>query len=130
MNERDLLEGFERCTLPAASFHHADHVHVVWAYLREMPMRAALERFQTALKRFATHHGKPNLYHETITCAFVFLVNERMHRHADNDWESFCRNNPDLLTWKPSILDRYYLAETLHSELARRTFVFPDRVVG
>jgi hypothetical protein len=28
--------------------------------------------------------------------------------------------------WKPSILDRYYSAETLRSELARKTFVMPD----
>jgi hypothetical protein len=105
-------------------------VHVVWAYLREMPWQQALARFQAALKRFAAHHDKPNLYHETITCAYVLLINDRMQRSAASSFDEFCRDNADLLTWKPSILERYYHADTLKSELARRTFVFPDRSIG
>jgi hypothetical protein len=31
-----------------------------------------------------------------------------------------------LLTWQPSILNRYYSKELLASDLARRTFVMPD----
>ncbi|HJT16198.1 MAG TPA: hypothetical protein VJ853_02360 [Thermoanaerobaculia bacterium] len=130
MTERELVAGFEACALPNQSFHHTDHVHVVWAYLREMPWPQALERFQSALRRFAAHHGKPNLYHETITCAYVLLINDRMHRAPASSFDDFCRDNADLLTWKPSILERYYRAETLHSELARQTFVFPDRTIG
>lgn len=126
MTERELVDGFESCTLANHAFHHADHVHVVWSYLREMPWAAALERFRGALQRFASHHGKPNLYHETITCAYVLLVHDRMQRAPSSSWDDFCRDNADLLSWKPSILARYYRPETLHSELARRSFVFPD----
>jgi hypothetical protein len=129
MTEEELLEGFETCTLPNTSFHHADHVHVVWSYLRRWPLPAALERFQTALKRFATHHGVPGLYHETITCAFAVLVNERIQADPGvTTWEEFCERNPEVLTWRPSILDRYYRRETLESDRARRIFLFPDRL--
>ena len=38
--------------------------------------------------------------------------------------------NRDLLTWKPSILERYYTSDTLFSDRARRSFVLPDRVVA
>jgi hypothetical protein len=41
--------------------------------------------------------------------------------------EEFVARHPDLITWKPSILDRYYRPETLRSDLARRVFVLPDR---
>ena len=125
MTEEELVDGFESCTLPNSSFHHPDHVHVVWSYLRRMPLPAALERFQSSLKRFAAHHGKPGLYHETITCAYVVLVNQRMLQ--GETWEEFCERNPDVLTWRPSILDRYYRRETLESDLARRIFLLPDR---
>jgi hypothetical protein len=128
MNERDLVDGFESCTLPNTAFHHPDHVHVVWAYLQQMPFDAALQRFREALQRFAVHHGKPGLFHETITCAYVVLVHERMQgRGSAGSWEDFCRDNPDVLTWRPSILDRYYRPETLGSDLARRVFILPDR---
>jgi len=125
MTEEELIEGFEGCTLPNGSFHHPDHVHIVWSYLHRMPFAAALERFQTSLKRFAAHHGKPGLYHETITCAYVVLVNQRMRE--GETWQAFAERNPDVLTWRPSILDRYYRRETLDSDLARRVFVLPDR---
>lgn len=127
MNDRELVAGFEACTLSA--FHHADHVHVVWSYLQQMTMTEALERFREALKRFAAHNGKPGLYHETITCAFVVLVHERMQSRPAASWDDFCRENPDVLAWRPSVLDRYYRPETLSSELARRVFVLPDRAV-
>ena len=125
MTEEELVDGFESCTLPNSSFHHPDHVHVVWSYLRRMALPAALERFQASLKRFAAHHGVPGLYHETITCAYVVLVNQRMVE--GETWEEFCGRNPDVLKWRPSILDSYYRPETLKSDLARRVFLLPDR---
>jgi hypothetical protein len=50
-----------------------------------------------------------------------------MQARGATSWEDFCRDNPDVLTWRPSILDRYYRPETLGSDLARRVFVLPDR---
>jgi hypothetical protein len=59
------------------------------------------------------------------------LINERLDgRPRDDTWTDFADANGDLLTWRPSVLDRYYEPETLASERARRTFVFPDRSGG
>jgi hypothetical protein len=127
MNGPELLEAFEQCTLPNHDFHHRDHVHVIWSYLRQMPMLEALQRFRSALQRFAAHHGKTMLYHETITWAYVALIHERMQQRPDLEWDEFSRQNSDLLTWRPSVLERYYLPETLSSDLARRIFILPDR---
>ena len=127
MTERELIDRFEACHVPSEGFHHRDHVQVVWAYLRTMPVVDALSRFSASLKRFATHHGKSMLYHQTITWAYVALIHERMEQRPDLGWDDFCRLNPDLLTWKPSILDRYYQPGTLDTDLARRVFILPDR---
>jgi len=51
-----------------------------------------------------------------------------MQRAPAPDWESFASANADLLTWKPSILDRYYDRSTLDSDLARRAFVMPGNL--
>jgi hypothetical protein len=125
----DLVDSFERCAMPNEGFHHRDHIYVLWNYLREMPLLQALERFSTALRRFATHHGKTMLYHETITWAYAALIHERMQHDPAASWEDFCRANADLFSWRPSILERYYQPETLNSELARRVFVLPDRAL-
>ena len=121
----ELIRSFEAGEVPAGGFHHEQHVRVAWNYVTRHPLPDALERFKSGLKRFALAQGKPNLYHETITVAYVLLINERIDRSNTWGWDRFAAANPDLLQWKPSILDRYYDPETLASERARRVFVMP-----
>lgn len=129
MKDEELIECFENCTLPAAGFHHRDHVKVVWLYLRCNSVLKTLGRFSKGLKRLATPNGKPNLYHETITWAYVFLIHERMQRHeGEQSWAEFVDSNADLFDWKNSILKSYYQDDTLHSEVARNVFVFPEKL--
>lgn len=125
----EIILRFEKDALPGDSFHHADHVRLAFAYLSLYPVLEALDKFATALKRFAAARGKPQLYHETITHAYFFLIRERMARTAPADWDDFAQKNPDLLVWKNGILTRYYETATLHSDLARSVFLFPDKHV-
>lgn len=122
MTDAELVERFERGDVE--QFHHPDHVRVAYAYLRTLPLLDAIARFTAALRRFATAQGKPELYHETITWAFLLIIHERM-QGAPVEWEAFIAANGDLLRWKPSVLDAYYPAEVLQSETARRIFVLP-----
>jgi len=126
MNHDEFIRRFETDTLEG-EFHHADHVRLAYAYLSEYPPLAALERFAAALKRFAAARGKPQLYHETITHAYFFLIRERMARAEDGGWDAFARQNEDLFAWKPGILARYYQEATLASDLSRTVFLFPDK---
>lgn len=135
MTDDQFIAAFEDCSLSNAEFHHADHVRMAFIYLRRFSTLEALRRFAEALQRFAAANGKPDLYHETITWALLLLIRERMARKSQHSgqqpsWEEFAAENPDLLTWKDSILKRYYRDETLGSELARRTFILPDRPQG
>jgi hypothetical protein len=127
MTNEEIIRRFDADAVPEDAFHHADHVRLAFAYLHQFPPLAALEKFCTALKRFATARGKPDRYHETITHAYFFLIRERMARRANADWDDFARANSDLLVWKNGILTRYYHDATLQSDLARTTFLFPDR---
>jgi hypothetical protein len=126
MSNQEVIRRFENDTIPDG-FHHADHVRLAFAYMSEYPILVALEKFASALKRFAAAKGKTQLYHETITCAYLFLIHERMARCGSVDWEEFARTNPDLLSWKDGILNRYYRETTLKSDLARKVFVLPDK---
>lgn len=126
MTDREFVASFEACTFPPGDFHHREHVRLAWVYLREKPLVDALTAFANSLRRFATNAGAAAKYHETVTFAFLFLIHERMQRAEFQTFDGFAAANPDLFAWKPSILDRYYSAATLGSELARRTFVMPD----
>ncbi|MEP6782378.1 MAG: hypothetical protein ABI983_01840 [Acidobacteriota bacterium] len=122
----DLLERFVDTTLPANQFHHHQHVQVAWLFVRRHGMPAALAEFSAAIKRFADAKGATGLYHETITWAFLLLIAERQARNPVNSWDAFAAANADLLTWQPSVLERYYSKELLASALAKRTFLMPD----
>ena len=131
MDDRALVASFEAGQEPPGGFHHREHVRVAWYYLQQHALPEALVRFSTALRRFAAAQGKPGLYHETITTAFLLVINERLDGSERSlTWDAFALRNPDLLSWNPSVLDRYYYSETLKSERARRTFLLPDRLAS
>jgi len=127
MSNHELIHCFESDTLPG-EFHHEDHVHLAFAYLCEFAPLEALQRFCLALKKYAAALGKTQLYHETITHAYFFLIRERMARGWSHNWEEFSRNNHDLLIWRNGVLTRYYSERTLRSDLARSVFLFPDKL--
>src|SRR5271170_1556836 len=107
LNETEWMEAFERCTLPIGSFHHGEHVKMAFLYVQKFAPLEALGRFSLDLTRFATAHGKPNLYNETITWAFLLLVRERLARgKSGQTWEEFASSNADLLRWDENVLKK------------------------
>jgi hypothetical protein len=130
MTDLELMERFEDGTLPIEVFHHEEHVRVAFLYLARYRGLEAVERFSTALTRFAARNGKAGLYHETITWAYMLLIRERVARTGrDQTWTEFRASNQDLLDRERPILKKYYREETLASDLARNAFVLPDRML-
>ena len=102
---------------------------MAFLYLQKFTPLEALDRFSSNLTRFAAAHGKPGLYNETITWAFLLIIRERIVRaNSPQTWAEFSSANADLLRWEDNILKKYYRAETLASELAKRAFLFPDKL--
>lgn len=130
MTDEEFIARFEDGSLPNKGFHHADHVKMAFLYLRRYPVLEALQRFSTSLAKFAASHGSPGLYNETITWAFLLLIRERMARaEREQVWPEFAAENADLLNYQNNILRKYYREETLASDLAKRTFLLPDRSI-
>lgn len=131
LSDDEFIAAFESGALPNAGFHHADHVRMAFLYLSRYPVLEAIERFSASLAKFATANGKPQLYNETVTWAFLLLIRERMARAARPlTWTEFVGENPDLLVWKDGLLQKYYREETLSSDLAKKVFLFPDKIPG
>ncbi|MCA1816070.1 MAG: hypothetical protein LC746_06625 [Acidobacteria bacterium] len=104
-------------------------MRLAWLYLRRLPLAEACARFVAGIKRFAAAQGKPERYHETITWAYLLLINERDARAARaQTWDEFADANADLLDWENSVLKSYYRAETLSSDVARKVFLLPDKI--
>ena len=132
----DLIRQLEDCTLPLPAFDHHAHVQAGFTYLRRHGYAGGLAAMANALRRFAAHHGKHGLYHETVTAAFLALIQQRMAEDLAArgqeialagaqalDWERFAAAHPDLFA--SDLLARYYSKDTLRSDLARHCFVLP-----
>jgi hypothetical protein len=132
MSDDDFLAALENATLPLAAFDHRARVRAGYLYVARHGLGGAIERFSATLKAFAAANGKHGLYHETITVAFLALINE--HAAAGDatgdpcDWESFIAANPELLDRRT--LTRFYAPEELTAPEARRVFRLPRRRVA
>ena len=124
-SDAEFMRSVESCELESLS--HRDHIRLAWLTLQRAPLLATIESLRHQFAAFAKSKGKPMVYHETITWAFTLIINERIERgQGGDDWREFIALNPDLAAGK-SILDTYYDAATLDSQLARRTFILPRR---
>jgi hypothetical protein len=123
------LAALESCCIAPAAFNHAAHIRAGFLYLQRHDFAAALGRMRSAIRRFAASIGKDGLYHETITCAFMTLINERLAvEPAGIAWDDFAARHKDL--FDGTALSQHYSRERLAHPLARSVFLLPDRVPG
>jgi hypothetical protein len=115
------LERFVRGEIAAAGFAHREHVRMAFEMLRRYDFAETVLHFSRALRTMAQRAGKPQAFHQTVTIAFLSLIAERLEA---GHWSEFARDNPDLL--EKGLLARWYRAERLASEPARRTFLLPE----
>ena len=117
------LRALEGGTLDPSKFPHAKHVRLGYEMVRRYPFGEAVSRFSRGLRLVTSNAGKPELYNETITVAFLAVINERRVAGAALDWADFEASNADLLDKR--CLEKWYGAEQLRSDLARTTFCLP-----
>ena len=117
------LRAFETGAVDPAQFPHSEHVRLGYEMLGRYSFGEAISRFSSGLKLLAAKAGKPELYHETITVAFLALINERRAGSATRTWSEFRANNSDLFDKR--CLEKWYDAEQLRTDVARRTFCLP-----
>ncbi|HLQ14207.1 MAG TPA: hypothetical protein VK130_13325 [Steroidobacteraceae bacterium] len=124
MTDAEFLRALESGELPESDFGHAAHVRAAYLYLRPGDFAAALGSIRAAIGGYARRLGKPGRYHETITVAYLALIQEHICQRGDGGgWPGFARDNPELL--QPDLLLHFYRRSQLQSELARKVFLLP-----
>jgi len=128
LTDETFIAELEACSLPQAAFDHAAHVRAGYAYLIRLPFPDAVARMCGTIKKYADSIGKAGLYHETITIAFMALIQEHLYLRGDGGgWTGFRDQNPELL--RKEALLAYYPKTVLESADARMRFVLPPRLL-
>ena len=124
MTDEEFLQALESCTLPESEFGHYSHVRAGYLYLKKSDFAGALDRIRRSIRAFATHYRRPDRYHETITVAYLALIQQCIYERGDGGgWATFARGNPEL--FDSELLGRFYERDVLESKLARRVFLLP-----
>jgi hypothetical protein len=118
--DEEFAAAVERCEAPNEGFHHRDHLRLAWIYLRRYGREEAAVRIAATIQRFATHHGQPDRYHETMTQAWLRLVAST----GESSFDEALAARPELLD--VNCLRAYYSAELLESKEAKARFMDPD----
>lgn len=123
-----LVQDVETCTLALADFTHQAHMTVAVWYLTRMPLDQATATMRATIKRFAAHHGRHQLYHETITVFWMHLLQHYVDSAASQLAlaDTVQRAIAELGGRQPLL--QHYSRELLFSDQARREWVAPDRL--
>jgi hypothetical protein len=128
LTDAELLAAFESTRLGNGEFRHREHVRAAFACLaKHGDFARAAWHFRRSLRRFAAAHGAPGRYHETVTWAYLALINERMRASAVASSAQLLARFPELLEGG-ALLARYYDVDALlRSPAARDVFILPER---
>lgn len=127
-NQQFLL-AFKQGLILKEEWTHEAHIRMGWLYLNQHgSWQVALPLVRCGIQHLNQAYGNLTGYHETLTVAFLRIINARIVRHVpmitEPDWDRFKSENPDLFDRR--LMLRYYQPETLLSGQARQEFVPPD----
>jgi hypothetical protein len=127
--DSDPMSAFETLTLDPAQFSHRRHLEFGWRYLERYGFPLGAAKFCERLRAYVGRIGAAAKYHETITWAYLVLMNEeRMLRSPPGEsFDAMIARRPDLLDHRGGALSKVYDAAQLADADARRVFLLPRR---
>ncbi len=129
LTNSQFIARFEQALLTKAEWTHAAHIRMGWIYLRQhKTWQEALPIVRKGIHCLNQAHGNLTGYHETITVAFLRILQSRMDETPTAYWEAFAAANPDLFDYQPPIFLAYYSADVIFSDEARARFIAPDKL--
>jgi len=120
LNDAEFLAAFHSYSLSPSCFRHADHLRLAWLHVHQHPLEIAIENIRCGIQAYAKQLGKPDIYHETLTIAWVRLIAS----HDEPTFDDFLSQNEYRL--KGELLYRFWSPERLQSESARKAWLPPD----
>jgi hypothetical protein len=128
---RNLVDEFEKCTLPYSRWSHEAHLMVAFYYLSNFSYEEALDHMRNGIKKYIKANGiettKDRGYHETIT---VFYMKNIFHyleeiNHYKLPRSMVIKRLIEIFGNK-TFLAEYYSKDRLMSWEARINWVEPD----
>ena len=123
MSDDDFLAMFERGDFSGDAFPHRAHLRMAWLYVTSLGPEEAIRRAAAGIRNLAQRNGRPGLYHDTLTRAWVYAVAAGIAHcppRASADSSTSARN------CSTSTCSSTTLSRAARGPRARATWVAPD----
>ena len=125
----EFVAAFEGGTLPKKRWTHGAHVLTGACYVHGLGEAVAIDKMRLCVRRYNEAVGGKNTdtsgYHETITVAWIKLLEGLMHESEPIERAAFAALAVDRFAGDRNILRRYYDFDLVGSVEARRSWVPP-----
>jgi hypothetical protein len=123
------IAAFEGCTLPKEQWTHGAHLLTGACYVYALGEAEAISRMRLCVSRYNESVGGENTetsgYHETITVAWIKLLNNLLERSRPIGRAEFAVLAVKHFREQKNIFSRYYDFDLVASKEARRSWVAP-----
>jgi hypothetical protein len=120
------VHSFENCSLPRSEWTHGKHLVVALWYTRQHGREKATELMRSGILRYIGTHGSVTGYHETITLAWMAIVERFLNEQDSTRLVSTLAVELLAECGDKDYLLRFYSKERLGSDEARRAWIAPD----
>jgi len=121
------IRAFEDGSLPRSEWTHARHLVLAMWYIRRHGRDRAIGLIRDGIRRYNERHGNPTGYHETITLAWVAVIDHFLGGRDRGVPLSALAGELLAECGERDYLLRFYSRERLFSDEARGRWVPPDR---
>ena len=123
------LAAFESGTLPTERWTHSAHLFTGACYVHMLGADLAIQQMRVCIKRHNESVGTANTdtggYHETITIAWIKLLNRLLRESSPLERADFARLAVERFASDREIFRRYYDFDLVKSVDARRAWIPP-----
>lgn len=125
MIDEEFMRTFHDGTILNTRFGHREHLRLAWLLTRRLGAEAGSDAVATGIRQFATQHGNPEKYHETLTRFWAWAVGRHAAAHPEiTEFDAFVGAFPQLLD--KTLPYHHWRRETMDGAEARAHWVAPD----
>ncbi|MEL6824148.1 MAG: hypothetical protein AAFP70_20510 [Calditrichota bacterium] len=126
LSDAEFIQQFSDLTLNPSLFTHEAHLRLAWIHLKLFGEEAAITTICEEIRCFATHHGAPDKYNETVTVAAIKAVYHFRQKSKSDTFAEFITEFPRLKNNFKELMAFHYKMDIYNSPEARKRYLEPD----
>lgn len=128
LSDDDFEAAFRDKTLRPGWFTHEAHLRLAFIHITKYGLDEARNNMRSQIRAFAENLGIYDKYHDTVTIAAVYMVNEYMKDADNSSFDTFLNSGGNDLRSFKELLNKHYSYNVFRNQEARQHYIAPDLI--